>query len=562
LADNFLVEQKQQARRRVLLNLSLSLFSGILLGFSFPPFKLGILACFGFVPFFILLDRIEKYGRALRYSYLTFFIFNVISIGWIGGWTVATDIFLMIGCLILLLMHPFFFCVPVFVYLFTKKHLGERIALAAFPFFWVAFEYLHSLGELAFPWLTLGNTQTYDIYRIQYITYTGVYGISFWILWMNVAFYFLYTKLAHREWRNFSWQSITTVIVVLLLYLLPQFYSWRVMPASEPEYPKLKVGIVQPHIDPWKKWEMSGFEQVQLCLAMAKGLAAKNDLDLVIWPETAITYYILLPRYHQDYNMLKQAIDTLNIPLLTGFPDVTYYLSKKDAPPGSKQISGTDQFYDSFNSIMLLEPNSYVVQRYHKIKLVPFSERVPYAETLTFLVDLVKWNVGLSGWGIGKDSTIFEIHNLRSGSAYVARFWAMVCYESIYADFVSAFVKKGAQFLIIVTNDSWWGKSSGPYQHAQYAVLRAIENRRSIARCANGGISCFIDAYGRMINPTELYTRAAIVGEVELRDELTFYTKHGDVFAISCSYVSGIIFILGIVIKIKKWAIPLVQTKS
>lgn len=552
MSDNFLLEQKHQVRREVLFNLSLSLFSGILLGFGFPPFKLGILACFGFVPLFILLERLEKDGRAFRYSYLAFFIFNVISISWIGGWTVATDKFLMLACVVLLLVHPFFFCVPILLYFFTKKRLGEGIALATFPFVWVVFEYLHSLGELAFPWLTLGNTQTYDVYRIQYIAYTGVYGISFWIVWMNVAFYFLYAKLARQEWKSLSWQSAATIVAILLFYFLPEFYSRHVIPASEAEHDRLKVGIVQPHIDPWEKWTMSGFDQVQLCFRMTRELAVRDDLDLVIWPETAVTYYILLPRYQRDYDLLKHTVDSLSVPLLTGFPDVIYYPSRKDAPAGSKQISGTDQSYDSFNSIMLLEPKNAVIQRYHKMKLVPFSERVPYAESLSFLVDLVKWNVGLSGWGIGRDSTIFELHDQRAASAPVARFWAMVCYESIYPGFVGAFVRKGAQFLVIVTNDSWWGKSFGPYQHAQYAVLRAVENRRSIARCANGGISCFVDAYGRMIGPTELYTRATLVGEVELRDELTFYAEHGDVFALVCSYLSGLFLIFMIILGILK----------
>jgi apolipoprotein N-acyltransferase len=111
---------------------------------------------------------------------------------------------------------------------------------------------------------------------------------------------------------------------------------------------------------------------------------------------------------------------------------------------------------------------------------------------------------------------------------------------------VSDFVRKGAQFLVVVTNDSWWGKSAGPYQHAQYAVLRAIENRRSIARCANGGISCFVDPYGRIESATELYTRATLKGEVELSNDLTFYARYGDMFSVVCSYLSFTILGAGI----------------
>jgi apolipoprotein N-acyltransferase len=183
---------------------------------------------------------------------------------------------------------------------------------------------------------------------------------------------------------------------------------------------------------------------------------------------------------------------------------------------------------------------------------VPLSERIPYADAVPFLINILKWGVGISGWGIGKDSTIFQVGIKTGTEGDTARFSVMICYESIYGGFVSEFVKKGAQFLVIVTNDSWWGSSSGPYQHAQFAVLRAIENRRSIVRCANGGISCFIDAYGRISNPTPMLSRTTLNGAVELRDDSTFYSQHGDLFAVICSYVAGLFILSGLIVKFRK----------
>ena len=172
------------------------------------------------------------------------------------------------------------------------------------------------------------------------------------------------------------------------------------------------------------------------------------------------------------------------------------------------------------------------------MRLVPFAERIPYAESIPFLIEPLRWGVGISNWGIGKDSTVFEDTN------HHAKFLAMVCYESIFPEFVSSFVKRGAEFLVFITNDSWWGNTSGARQHCQYAVLRAVENRRWVVRCANGGISCFIDPLGKMYDKTQMYTEASIIRSIEPRTEQTFYTKHGDWLPRIAGMISGL-FIAG-----------------
>jgi apolipoprotein N-acyltransferase len=158
---------------------------------------------------------------------------------------------------------------------------------------------------------------------------------------------------------------------------------------------------------------------------------------------------------------------------------------------------------------------------YGKMKMVPLAERIPYAEAFAFL-DPLRWNVGLGGWNIGPDTTIFTIE--KSG----ARFATLICYESVYPDFAAEFVRKGAEFLAIITIDSWWGRMSGAFQHQQFALLRAIENRRWIARCAVGGISSIIDPYGRVRRSTELFTRTSFAAPLGRSEELSAYTRHGD----------------------------------
>jgi apolipoprotein N-acyltransferase len=519
-------------------NFVLACFAGVLLGLSFPlpggwasTVPLNYLACVAFVPFLFVLERLNSYWQSIRYAYLTFFVFNAVTLYWVGGFTHGHDIYLMLSGAALVVAHPLFFLVPTFAYLFVKKHLGAGAALFSLPFVWVGFEWLHSLGQIGFPWLTLGNSQVYALDRIQFISFTGVYGISFWILALNVIIYFVYLKFARSEWKLISRQSLFAGLALLVLLIIPEIHGRLVLSSNDPSSSAadVRVGMIQPNTDPWKKWEIDPEEQLESYLQMTKGLVAGSP-QLVIWPETAISFRILLSRHFAWYKRLKNSIDSLGFALLTGYPETVFYPAES-APDGSRLVEGTKTYYDDFNAIMLLQPRVDSVQKYSKMKLVPFAERVPYAEKLSFLVDAVKWNVGISGWGIGKDTTVFSLKTEDSE----VKFSAMVCYESIYPDLVSAFVGKGAQFLVVTTNDSWWGNTSGAYQHLHYAMLRAIENHRAIARCANGGISCFIDPYGRISEAKDLYTQATLVGDLQLSEVQTFYSRQGDVFAKICT---------------------------
>jgi len=519
-------------------NFVLACSAGVLLGLSFPlpggwtsTVPLDYLACVAFVPFLFVLERFDSYWQSIRHAYLTFFVFNAATLYWVGGFTHSHDMYLMLSGAALVVAHPLFFLVPTFGYLFVKKHLGVKMALFSLPFLWVGFEWLHSLGQIGFSWLTLGNSQTYAIDRIQFISFTGVYGISFWILALNVIIYFVYLKFARSEWKLISWQSFFAGLALLILLISPEIHGRLVLSSDDSSSTTglVRIGMIQPNTDPWKKWETNPEEQLVTYLQMTRGLTPVSP-QLVIWPETAIPFRILLGRHSASYQRLKDSIDSLGFALLTGYPETVFYPAES-APDGSRLVEGTKTYYDDFNAIMLLQPGVDSVQKYSKMKLVPFAERVPYAEKLSFLVDAVKWNVGISGWGIGKDTTVFS---LKADNREV-KFSAMVCYESIYPDLVAAFVRKGALFLVVITNDSWWGNTSGAYQHLHYAVLRAIENHRTIARCANGGISCFIDPYGRVSEARDLYTQATLVGDVQPSEVQTFYSRHGDVFAKMCT---------------------------
>jgi apolipoprotein N-acyltransferase len=290
---------------------------------------------------------------------------------------------------------------------------------------------------------------------------------------------------------------------------------------------------VQPNIDPWGKW--SGGEKLdQLRLYQrCTDTLARRGAELVVWPETALPYYILLPRYQFHRFLVEQQIDSLHIALLTGFPDIEIYPDSTRANPSSRKTSVTNEWYDVYNSAVLFLPHDRRVQRYHKMRLVPFGEHVPYADTFAFL-NLLNWGVGISGWGVGKEKTIFKMPD-STGSK---RFSTLICYESIYPGYVREFVNSGAEFLIVITNDSWWGKTSGFLQHADYARLRAIENRRWIVRCANGGMSTYIDPYGRMYQSTGYGTQATVLQAIGISRTKTLYTRWGDYLAIPAFGIS------------------------
>lgn len=517
----------------------LAVSSAVMLGLSFPPLHFGILACIGFVPFLLLADSIESLGRFFRYSYFTFFLFSLIALYWVGGFTHGKDPYLMIAGVALFLWEPLVLSLPAIVYFFVKRNLKSKFSVITFPFIWVTMEWLYALGELAFPWLHLGNTQTYQLEKIQFADLTGVYGISFWVLIINVLAYFFVkqVQVGTKAKKNLYYLAVSIVVV----YILPNFYRVDENSFHNHCNKKINVGIIQPNIDPWNKWEgantfLGRWNQAKHYLELI-GRHVNDSLDIVVLPESAIL--LNLPAYYEQLQEFKTVVDSLNISVITGYVRVQYY-DQNDAPPTSSLIKGTNVRYDSFNSIMFVEPNSNDVQTYSKMRLVPFAERIPYADKVPFLIEPLRWGVGISNWGLVHDTTIFVSKKNN------VKFLAMVCYESIFPEFVSEFVNKGAEFLVFTTNDSWWGNTSGARQHNQYSILRAIENRRWVVRCANGGISSFVDPMGRMYDQTNMYTEAYIKHQIEPLQEKTFYSKHGDWFARICASIIGLIFLFSI----------------
>jgi apolipoprotein N-acyltransferase len=534
-------ESGSKAKTGVRFQVLLAVTSGILLGFSFPPSPLYSLAYIAFIPLFVLVERLKSYRQLFSSSYVFLFVFHVITLYWTGGWTHGRDPWLMTSNAALLLAHPFFYFPTLFISFFVWRKLGTKAGLAAFAFLWIGYEYSHSLSEFSFPWITIGNSQAYDLYRSQIVEYTSAYGLSFLLLAFNSVAFLLMTNLVRGRWRIHTKPAVVCSLVLLFLYLGPLVYGaikrQELMEGGAPR--ALKIAVIQPNFDPWEKWG-EGFTskwdsyQTQLATYLeATRQLFPNKPDLVVWPETAVPFPILTPRFSFALPSVLGTIDSLRCSVFTGLHHIEYVDSTRASATAQKVGGGL--YAESYNSAIFIEPGRKLSSVYKKIVLVPFAERIPYAETLKFLIEPLKWNVGISSWGKGRDTLVYT---MRTRSGDTVCFGGMICYESVYPNFVRAFVAKGAEFLVVITNDSWWGNTSGAYQHACYASLRAIENRRWVVQSSNGGISEFVDPYGNIFSPTKMFTSTKIVRHIEPGKELTFYTKYGDVFAQLCLFCS------------------------
>ncbi|HEY5533431.1 MAG TPA: apolipoprotein N-acyltransferase [Ignavibacteria bacterium] len=538
----------------------LTLIAGVLMGVSFPPINLFFCSFFGIaVIIFLTLDSVNYRQFFLR-NYLVFTFYQFISISWLSlsGLQKDADLFLVLGGFITMIVHSLFLMIPALIFFFLSRNIRIKnfplFHLLLFPFIWTAFEYFHSLGEVSFPWLTIGNAFTTQLHKIQFIEYTGVLGISFWVCTISVMIYYLFLEYKKQKCEGGfcifgKRKTFLIYILIFIIYFAPDLYT--VLADSKNEFTNyrkegtLKAGIIQPNINPWIKWKENSRVLTEDYAQLIRDISLKNNnLDIIIFPEAAVTYYILDPMNESKYDVLKNLIDSIKTPVLMGAPDLSIYTDTLNAPADAPKYNSKYR-YSSFNSAILLEKekNKSELQKYNKIKLVAASERMPHQDKLKFLKNIIKWSVGISSYEIGKDTTIFNLNNKFT-------FNTAICYESIYPEFFSEFVKKGADFCVVITNDGWWGKLFGTYQHNQYSVLRAIENRRWIVRCANTGISCYIDPYGNMLQKTEINERALITEDIGIRKQQTFYTGYGDLTGVSCMYFTVILIVAGYSAKI------------
>lgn len=541
-------ERKQRKKERLLLSLS-----GLLLALSFPPipFPAPLLLFAALIPYLTIIEQKKKLIEINRATYLMAFVFCLFTLYWVGSWQKEADLFLMISGILLIFINPVFFLIPSTLLYFSRKVFPQKYSIYFLPIFYVAYEFAYMLTDLSFPWLSLGNGLSLFTSFIQIADVIGQLGLTLVIVMLNVLLY--KSLISFNADKKLFLINLSAALFVFIFIL---FYG--TLKLNSPFHPnaKVKVGLIQPNLDPWEKWKGHDLNQLSEMYLDLSIKAVNDGAKIIIWPETALPIYLRGGTYEDIQKSISDFCDSNQVFLLTGMPDIRFYYDVKNIPDDAKYSSTNDYYYATYNSILLFRPNNLSIDSYGKMKLVPFGERVPFVDALPFLGKLIKWGVGLSSWNVGKDTTVFylPLQNIRSAvHKDTIKIVGLVCYESIYPTLVSEFVKRKADFIAVVTNDSWYGNLSGPYQHKEFAALRAVENRRTIVRAANGGISCIINSFGRTEVQTKMFTKNYIVGDVVLNDSETFFTSHSLLIPILCSAFS--IWIIGIftLIKLKKF---------
>ncbi|MEI8186669.1 MAG: apolipoprotein N-acyltransferase [Chlorobiaceae bacterium] len=520
-----------------------SVLSGVLLGVSFPsyPFiRLEVLAWVALVPLLISLRDVERVGELFRRVYLTMLIFCLITLWWVSLATLP-------GGVLTIVAQAFFLTIPLFGFYAIKKMAGFHFALFALPFLWVAWEWAYMQQDLSFGWLTLGNSQSNFNLMIQYADTTGVWGVSFWLMCFNVLI-----VLAVIGSRKDAFRSVGLMALMILFPLLYASAIFHRQSSFTGENMQLRVTLVQPNIDPHEKWlRHNSSDIMERYYRMTNRAVRENRPDLVMWPETAIPFYILDKAYVDDLQALRLSLRGWNTALLTGFSDIKYYPAVDHPDPGYPE-NGNDsmnRFFETYNASMLVEPGNRIPQIYRKMRLVPFAERVPYVDYFPWLGHLTFSLAGINGWGKGRDTTVMQLHSSRYGKVSIAN---VICYESIFPGLVSEFVRKGAQVLTLVTNDGWYATSYGPYQHLAIGKMRCIETRRAMARCANTGLTVIISKYGSIMTEIPWWQEQTLTAEVPLESCLTFYTANPDLLPKSAAVFSAGLFLIAFLKKANK----------
>ncbi|MCF8215639.1 MAG: apolipoprotein N-acyltransferase [Chlorobium sp.] len=516
---------------------SLPVLSGLLLGVSFPsyPFiRLELLAWVGLVPLLLSLKQDDSFGSAYRKIWLSMFVFSVLSLWWVSLATLP-------GGILTVIAESFFLTVPFLPFYLAMRSAGFRYALLSLPFFWTAWEWAYMGQDLSLGWLTFGNSQANLAGMIQYADITGVWGVSFWLVLFNVlvVIYWMEKDVAAVRRR--------VLAAAVVLIALPYFYGRlvfgeRVSPGDLSG--SVRVTLVQPNIDPFRKWELhTGSDMMGIFYRITGRAVFREVPDLVIWPETAIPFFILDTRYSGYFQSLYMAVREWRVALLSGFSDIEYYhpASERAKSGRVKFDSTTGRHFETFNASLMMNADGRKPQVYHKNRLVPFAERVPYVDYFPWLDRFTFSLAGISSWGRGTDTPVMKFNTRRNGTVETAN---IICYESIFPGLVTGFVRNGAEFLTLVTNDGWYATSYGPYQHVAIAKLRCIENRRAMARCANTGITAFIDRYGRVYDDMPWWKEGTLTADVPLYRDMTLYTRFPDLLPKTSVAVSVLLLVV------------------
>lgn len=492
---------------------ALAVGSGLLSAAAFPPWDLGWAAFIGWAPLLLCL-RGARGREAAGLGYAAGLTFYLATIWWVIN-TMTTygrmPVVLSLVALVLLCGVLAGYTAG-FAWLLAAGHgrlgLPDGLLPVVAAALWTALEFLRTYLFSGFPWALLGYTQYRQPTVRLLAAATGVYGLSALVLLVNGALAGMVACLLQRGGESDRRRVLVLHVMVVGLVALGTLAYARGLWHDLTGGPALRVGLLQGNIDQSVKWDRRYQSRTLETYERLARRASAERPSLVVWPETALPFF--LRREPELGSRVQAFVADTGIPMLIGSPDV-----------------GEDRRL--YNSAFFLGSDGAIRGRYDKRHLVPFGEYVPLQRVFFFLDKLV---TGIGDFGRGRTATVFQ------GDGY--RFSAMICYEVIFPAEVREFTRAGAEFLVNITNDAWFGRSGAPYQHLAMAAMRAVENGSYLVRAANTGVSAVIAPTGAILAQTPLFVETHIVGTIHPRVGETPYTRYGDVLAWAC-----IVFLAG-----------------
>ena len=496
--------------------LLLVLGAALLLILSFPGFNMWIFAWVAFLPLFFAIEGQEPL-KAFLISYLAGFIFFLGTIYWLihvtfpGMFVVVAYLALYFGIFGLLINY--------------SQPLAPYFQLLSIPAAWVALEWIRAHMFTGFGWNLLGYSQSLNLPIIQIADMFGVYGVSFIIIMFNVAVF-----LAVKNFRKRAEEIMPLAMAVMIILIVSGYGFFRLNNVFTGE--RLKVAVIQGNIPQEDKWDQRFADMIMDKYDRLTKEVSQGKADLVIWPETSVPGFI-----ESETDLFENVRDLsvgIRTPILIGAPRY-------------EDINGRTSYY---NSAYFFLKDGKMACRYDKVHLVPFGEYLPLKNILGFVERFSRRPIG--DFTAGKEFTVFEFFisrtikekDLSMRFAKKIGFSCLICFEDIFPDLAREFIKRDALFLVNITNDAWFGRSSAAYQHAQASVFRAVENRTNVIRAANTGLSCFIDQKGRIaervsLNGKDLFVDGSMIHEIILSRIKTIYTVYGDMFAYICIFFTA-----------------------
>ncbi len=534
----------------------LSLISALLLSISWPTYGIPFFIFIALIPLLIMEHEITKFSTIRReswavfgLSYVCFLIWNIVTTGWLYNSLNPDGSHSMMAVVFPVLANSFLMAFTFQCYHWYKKIQGTYFGLVFLVVIWMGFEKLHLAWEFTWPWLNFGNVFSEYPKLIQWYDTFGATGGSFWILVINVfGFYTLRIWQAGRKKKNLiiNMSIFLGLIIIPMLISVVKFQNFDEKPIA-----KVHVLMLQPKLDPYnEKYAKDSLQILHELLETAK-ISPQVKVDYFIGPETSLPGYgSISENGFEQSTLLNSMKEFLKLHpksvFATGISSYKNYFPPNEIPKNARKYENAEVWREDYNSAIQIVPNENVIS-YHKGKLVPGVEIFPYMELLKPLLGDAMLNLGGAVVSLGTDPT----RKVFTNPYNKGKMAPIICYESIYGEFVIDYVKNGANFLAIMTNDSWWGVSQGHEQLLSYAKLRAIENRREIARAANSGISAHISAKGEVQEDTIYGDRGSLYATINLYDQQTFYSRTGDLLSRISIFTLGFLVFYTLIKKIQ-----------